>query len=300
MKYSYKTWMITLSAIIAALFFAPSVKMNNMGFAGFGLVSWLMALNVGSYFLCLLCFIIPVALIAALIFVKSKKRALFSIIGYSAYIVFWLITVIALNGESLFGAPTITFWFILELMLAVVSVGLSCIELFGKNCKFGKAAAFVSQKAAVLSETKAGQVIKSKVDVISEAVNDDNGVTEGHAIRRRSGKYSNLFVRGQIYLEDEEFEKASVLFDRALDEEPKRGEYYLYLAMAEVGIKDTAAIRSNMNIMEANPNFKRYQRFATSEERELIYEKSICPKCGAATNSDMAFCCACGTPLEWN
>ena len=81
--------------------------------------------------------------------------------------------------------------------------------------------------------------------------------------------------RGQMALEDGEWDKAKDYFDKALDMDAKNAEAYLGLALAENRLRSADAIgaldgREKIAAMEQDPGYRKFLRFAAPEQKAPV------------------------------
>lgn len=94
---------------------------------------------------------------------------------------------------------------------------------------------------------------------------------------QESGKADNLMKRVYLYLEDEDFEKASEYIDKVLDVDAEYAPAYV----AQILVEKKLTKEANLTILRAsiddNPTWKKALRFADEEQKQLYlgYAKQI-------------------------
>jgi hypothetical protein len=80
----------------------------------------------------------------------------------------------------------------------------------------------------------------------------------------------SLLKRGNILLEDGEFNSATELFNRILDIDPENSKAYLGLLMAETKVTEPSALTTIGKSLTEYSNYKRALRFADGEQRKVL------------------------------
>ncbi len=88
-----------------------------------------------------------------------------------------------------------------------------------------------------------------------------------------SANTTALLKRGQMSLEDGDFQKAKEFFDRVLDMDAECGEAYLGIFLADRGIKSLKEIEKQKSLKYlTDSDYQRVLRFAKGEVKELLDE----------------------------
>ncbi len=80
----------------------------------------------------------------------------------------------------------------------------------------------------------------------------------------------SLVERGMLFLEDQEWDKANVYFENALDADPKNVRAYLGKLLVDIHISKVESLESYEKDFTDNPNYKKALRFSTEEEKEQL------------------------------
>ncbi len=88
----------------------------------------------------------------------------------------------------------------------------------------------------------------------------------------QTANLSPLMQRGNIYLEDGEFQQAINYFDRALDEDPRCSAAYLGKAMAKLHLTSLDAADLPYLQLSRDNDFQRACRYATGAEKKALEE----------------------------
>ena len=80
----------------------------------------------------------------------------------------------------------------------------------------------------------------------------------------------SLVERGMLFLEDQEWDKANVYFENALDADPKNVRAYIGKLLVDLHLSKEELLISCEEDFTDNPNYKKAIRFSTEQEKEKL------------------------------
>ena len=80
----------------------------------------------------------------------------------------------------------------------------------------------------------------------------------------------SLVERGMLFLEDQEWDKANVYFENALDVDPKNVRAYIGKLLVDLHLSKEELLVSCEEDFTDNPNYKKALRFSTEQEKEQL------------------------------
>lgn len=80
----------------------------------------------------------------------------------------------------------------------------------------------------------------------------------------------SLVERGMLFLEDQEWDKANIYFENALDADPKNVRAYIGKLLGDLHLSKEELLISCEEDFTDNPNYKKALRFSTEQEKEQL------------------------------